>query len=598
VRRGLSAGRVQSVAVRIICDREAEIRAFVSEEYWNITALLAGSSPPPFEARLTKVGSRKLKLKNETQTKELLEELKGSSFIVKKVEKKEAKRSPAPPFTTSKLQQEASRRLRFTAKKTMSVAQRLYEGIALGEEGSVGLITYMRTDSVRIASEALENAREYIEKNYGKEFLPAKARFFKTSKSAQDAHEAIRPTTTTYAPQNIKQYLKNDEFRLYQLIWNRFIASQMNPVVFDQTGIDIQAGHCFFHAQGSIMKFPGFSIVYTEIRDKEDNGNDVKSDSPNTSRLPEVSKGDELTLMSINPQQSFTQPPARFSEATLVKELEEKGIGRPSTYAAIISTIQNRKYAEIEKGRFHPTELGTLVNGLLVENFPNIMDVKFTASMEDNLDMIENGKLTRLKTLEDFYIPFKSELEKAGEEMKDIKREEIPTDLVCDKCGSPMVIKWGKNGKFLACSNYPECKNTGNIAQDENGAISKMEAETTDIICDVCGKNMIIKEGKFGRFLGCSGYPECKNTKPIDTGVKCPQEGCGGSLCERRSRKGKTFFGCSNYPNCTYALWDRPIPEKCPLCGHSFLVEKYYRGKGLVKTCPNKECGYKETAEG
>ena len=598
VRRGLSAGRVQSVAVRIICDREAEIRAFVSEEYWNITALLEGNSPPPFEARLTKVGSRKLKLKNETQTKELLEELKGSSFIVKKVEKKEAKRSPAPPFTTSKLQQEASRRLRFTAKKTMSVAQRLYEGIALGEEGSVGLITYMRTDSVRIASEALENAREYIEKNYGKEFLPAKARFFKASKSAQDAHEAIRPTTTTYAPQNIKQYLKNDEFRLYQLIWNRFIASQMNPVVFDQTGIDIQAGHCFFHAQGSIMKFPGFSIVYTEIRDKEDNGNDVQSDSPNTSRLPEVSKGDELTLISINQQQSFTQPPARFSEATLVKELEEKGIGRPSTYAAIISTIQNRKYAEIEKGRFHPTELGTLVNGLLVENFPNIMDVKFTASMEDNLDMIENGKLTRLKTLEDFYIPFKSELEKAGEEMKNVKREEIPTDLVCDKCGSPMVIKWGKNGKFLACSNYPECKNTGNIAQDENGAISKMEAETTDIICDVCGKNMIIKEGKFGRFLGCSGYPECKNTKPIDTGVKCPREGCGGSICERLSRKGKTFFGCSNYPNCTYALWDRPIPEKCPLCGHPFLVEKYYRGKGLVKTCPNKECGYKETAEG
>jgi len=593
VQRGLSAGRVQSVAVRIICDREAEIQAFVSEEYWNITALLEGNNPPPLEARLTRIDSKKLKLINETQTKELLEELKSASFVVKKVEKKEVKRSPAPPFTTSKLQQEASRKLRFTAKKTMSVAQRLYEGIALGEEGSVGLITYMRTDSVRTASEALENVRDYIEKSYGKEFLPTKARFFKSSKSSQDAHEAIRPTTAAYTPQNIKQYLKNDEFRLYQLIWNRFIASQMNPAIFDQTGIDIQAGRCLFHAQGSIMKFPGFSIVYTETRDKEVNDRDNQS----STILPEVSKGDELALISLDPQQSFTQPPARFSEATLVKELEEKGIGRPSTYAAIISTIQNRKYAELEKGRFHPTELGTIVNGLLVENFPNIMDVQFTASMEDNLDMIEDGKTTRHKTLEAFYTPFKSELEKAGEEMKNVKREEIPTDLACDKCGSPMVIKWGKNGKFLACSNYPECKNTGNIAQDENGAISKMEAETTDIICDVCGKNMIIKEGKFGRFLGCSGYPECKNTKPLDTGVKCPQEGCGGSLCERRSKKGKTFFGCSNYPNCTYALWDRPIPEKCPLCGHPFLVEKYSRGRGIAKTCPNKECGYKERDE-
>ncbi len=593
VQRGLSAGRVQSVAVRIICDREAEIQAFVSEEYWNITALLEGNNPPPLEARLTRIDSKKLKLINETQTKELLEELKSASFVVKKVEKKEVKRSPAPPFTTSKLQQEASRKLRFTAKKTMSVAQRLYEGIALGEEGSVGLITYMRTDSVRTASEALENVRDYIEKSYGKEFLPTKARFFKSSKSSQDAHEAIRPTTAAYTPQNIKQYLKNDEFRLYQLIWNRFIASQMNPAIFDQTGIDIQAGRCLFHAQGSIMKFPGFSIVYTETRDKEVNDRDNQS----STILPEVSKGDELALISLDPQQSFTQPPARFSEATLVKELEEKGIGRPSTYAAIISTIQNRKYAELEKGRFHPTELGTIVNGLLVENFPSIMDVQFTASMEDNLDMIEDGKTTRHKTLEAFYTPFKSELEKAGEEMKNVKREEIPTDLACDKCGSPMVIKWGKNGKFLACSNYPECKNTGNIAQDENGAISKMEAETTDIICDVCGKNMIIKEGKFGRFLGCSGYPECKNTKPLDTGVKCPQEGCGGSLCERRSKKGKTFFGCSNYPNCTYALWDRPIPEKCPLCGHPFLVEKYSRGRGIAKTCPNKECGYKERDE-
>ncbi len=590
VRRGLSAGRVQSVAVRIICDREAEIQAFVSEEYWNITALLEGSNPPPFEARLTKTGARKSKITNETQAKKILEELQHASFIVKKVEKKEVKRSPAPPFTTSKLQQEASRKLRFTAKKTMSVAQRLYEGIALGEEGPVGLITYMRTDSVRVATEAQEEARDYVEKKYGKDFLPARAQIFKSSKSSQDAHEAIRPTSAIYTPQDIKQYLKNDEFQLYKLIWNRFMASQMNPAVFDQTGVDIEAGRCLFHAQGSIMKFPGFTVIYTET---VENG-EALNDAQYGKIIPEISEGDELALLSLEPQQNFTQPPARFSEATLVRELEEKGIGRPSTYAAIISTIQNRKYVTLEKGRFHPTELGTLVNELLVENFPNIMDVKFTASMENLLDMIEEGKTTRHETLEEFYTPFKSELEEAGEKMKDIKREEIPTDIMCDQCKSPMVIKWGKNGKFLACSNYPACKNTGNIAQDENGAISKMQTETTDIICDKCGKNMVIKEGRFGRFLGCSGYPECKNTKPLDTGIQCPREGCGGKLCEKRSKKGKTFFGCSNYPNCTYALWDRPIPEQCPSCGHPFLVEKYYRGKGMIKTCPNKECGYKK----
>ncbi|MBW2673194.1 MAG: type I DNA topoisomerase, partial [Deltaproteobacteria bacterium] len=504
VKRGLSAGRVQSVAVRIICDREADIQAFVSEEYWNITALLEGKEPPPFEARLTKIGSKKLDLTSESQTQEAVDGLKGAPFVVKKVEKKEVKRSPAPPFTTSKLQQEASRKLRFSAKKTMSVAQRLYEGISLGEEGPVGLITYMRTDSVRIAAEALEDARAYIGEVYGKEFIPAKPRVFKSPKSSQDAHEAIRPTATAYPPQQIKPYLKDDEFRLYQLIWNRFISSQMNPAVFDQTGIDIEAGRYRFHAQGSIMKFPGFSIVYTESTDKEDNENEKVAESPDMPVIPDVSEGDELKLVSLEPQQSFTQPPPRFSEATLVKELEEKGIGRPSTYAAIISTIQNRKYVNLEKGRFHPTELGAIVNELLVENFPSIMDIKFTASMEDRLDMIEEGTLTRHKTLDDFYTPFKSELEKAGEEMRDIKREEIPTDLLCDKCGSPMVIKWGKNGKFLACSNYPDCKNTGNIAQDENGAISKAEAESTDILCDECGKSMVIKEGRFGRFLGCS----------------------------------------------------------------------------------------------
>ncbi len=589
VQRGLSAGRVQSVAVRIICDREAEIAAFVSEEYWNVTAMVEGKEPPPFEARLTRIGSKKLKLENESQTKAVLDELKNVPFIVNNVERKEVKRSPSPPFTTSKLQQEASRKLRFSAKKTMSVAQRLYEGIALGEEGSVGLITYMRTDSVRIAAEALDEARKHILERYGKEFLPPKARSFKSAKSSQDAHEAIRPTSTSYMPQDIKKHMKSDEFRLYELIWNRFIASQMNQALFDQTGIDIHAGSCTFHAQGSIMKFPGFTAVYTESTDKEDSENDSAG-----KLLPAVSNGDELRLLSLEPHQSFTQPPSRFSEATLVKELEEKGIGRPSTYASIISTIQNRNYVKLEGSRFQPTDLGAIVNELLVENFPNIMDVKFTASMEDRLDMIEEGRLTRQETLKDFYIPFSSELDKAGKEMREIKREEIPTDLICDKCKSPMVIKWGKNGKFIACSNYPECKNTGNISQDENGAITKAQEQLTDVTCDACGKKMVIKEGRFGRFLGCSAYPECKHTKPLDTGVSCPQEGCDGNLCERRSKRGKIFFGCSRYPDCTYALWDRPLPRSCPLCGSPFLVEKYYRGKGITIKCPHKGCDYKE----
>ena len=362
----------------------------------------------------------------------------------------------------------------------------------------------------------------------------------------------------------------------------------MNPAVFDMTTITVQANQYLFRAQGSVMKFPGFTIVYTESKENGDTEAEIGK------ILPAVARDETLTLISLDPEQHFTQPPPRFSEATLVRELEENGIGRPSTYANILSTIQDREYARMDKGRFHPTELGCLVNELLVNNFGRIVDVEFTASMEEKLDLIEEGKLTRYDTLKEFYTPFEGELDKAKKEMRNVKREEIPTDLICDKCGSSMVIKWGKNGKFIACSNYPECKNTKNFVQNENGEISQVEAEVTDTICDDCGRNMVIKQGKFGRFLGCSGYPECQNTKPLAIGVQCPQDDCDGYLCERRTKKGKVFFGCSNYPNCTYALWDKPIPEECPQCGHPFLTEKHYRGKGTVKVCPNKQCGYKE----
>ena len=588
VKRGLSAGRVQSVAVKIICNREKEIRDFITDEYWTVTATLEGANPPPFNARMVRINGDKTKIENETQVKEIVKELETAEYIVSKIDKKEARRHPAPPFTTSKLQQEASRKLRFPAKKTMRVAQKLYEGIELGKEGYVGLITYMRTDSVRIASEALDEARSFILGNYGTEYLPGKPRVFKTSKASQDAHEAIRPSSVDHRPTDIEEFLSKDEFRLYQLIWNRFMASQMNPAVFDQTIIDISADKYMLQAQGSVMKFPGFTILYTESRENGD------SEDETGKILPDSFVGETLSLKSIDPQQHFTQPPPRFSEATLVRELEENGIGRPSTYAAILSTIQDRDYTRLIKGRFHPTELGTLVNELLVKNFGRIVDVDFTASMEEKLDLIEEGKTSRYETLKEFYTPFEAELEKAKKDMKNVKREEIPTDINCDKCGSLMVIKWGKNGKFIACSNYPACKNTKNFVRDQNGDIKEVEAVSTEGICDVCGRALTIKQGKYGRFLGCTGYPECLHTKPIDVGVTCPRDSCGGYLCERQSKRGKIFFGCSNYPKCTYALWDKPISETCPQCNHPFLVEKVYRGKGTVKVCPNKDCGYKE----
>ncbi len=603
VKRGLSAGRVQSVAVRIICDREREIAAFVPLEYWNIAARLEGDSPPPFEAKLFKISGKKQTVGSKEEAGAIIADLEKSDYVVDTVEKKEVKRHPSPPFTTSKLQQEASRRFRFPAKKTMRLAQKLYEGAELGTEGSVGLITYMRTDSVRVAKEAIEEARSFIKDGYGADFLPPKARIFKSGRRAQDAHEAIRPASLHYPPKQIEQFLSRDEFRLYQLIWNRFIASQMNPAVFDRTTIDIAAGRYLLRAQGSVMKSAGFTVLYMDT--KEDNGADEDAIGLT---LPNVKEKDALSLQSLDSQQNFTQPPPRFTEASLVRELEEKGIGRPSTYASILSTIQDRDYVDLKERRFHPTELGTLVTDLLVENFPNILDIKFTASMEDKLDHIEDGSITRSDTLRDFYGPFESELTKAKTSMRNIKREEVPTDILCEKCGSTMVIKWGKNGRFLACSQYPECKNTMNFTHDENGKVKHVEAKTTDIQCNKCGRTMVVKEGRFGPFLACSGYPECKNTMNAarnEKGDLVPQEApstdvtcevCGKPMAVKRGRYG-SFLGCTGYPECknikklgkdgkvTAAAQESIVTDEvCEKCGKPMAVKRGRFGPFLACT--------------
>jgi DNA topoisomerase-1 len=604
VKRGLSAGRVQSVAVRIVVEREREIAAFKPVEYWTIEADVEGHEPPPFRVRLVKIDGNKAELGNGEDSKKVVEELKAATWTVEKVDRKERKKNPLAPFITSRLQQEAARKLRFTAKKTMALAQRLYEGLELGAEGAVGLITYMRTDSTRLSDDAVAEARNYIAERFGKEYLPDEPVVYKSKKSAQDAHEAIRPTSTQYDPETVRKLLTEaaagnqeklrdveDHVRLYQLIWNRFIACQMKPAVYDQTSIDIKAARYGLRANGQVLKFAGYTQVYTESA--EETG---ESEEDGDRTLPPIAEGETVRVHKIDPEQHFTQPPPRFSEASLVKELEEKGIGRPSTYANILSTIQDRGYVEKKEGRFHPTTLGTKVNDLLVESFPDILDVTFTASMEDGLDSIEEGSRDWVKLLGDFYAPFKVDLEKAVVHMRDLKREEIPTDFKCEKCGSPMVIKWGRNGEFLACSGYPECKNTKEFLRKEDGTIEIAPEPTTDEKCETCGAPMLVKRGRFGEFLACSRYPDCKTTRPISLGVTCPRPGCGGFLTEKRSRRGKVFFGCSNYAKtgCDFVSWDRPVPQQCPQCGAAFLVKRENRRGGGRLRCIADGCGYTE----
>ena len=605
VRRGLSAGRVQSVAVRLVCEREREIRAFESVEYWSLAALLEGRLPPSFKARLVqwqgqKVDNKKFRLENEAHVQEIVRSLDGASWEIGEVEKKERRRYPTPPFVTSKLQQEAARKLGFQPRRTMQLAQHLYEGVELGSEGSVGLITYMRTDSTRVSEDALAAVRQHIQAQFGKNYLPTKPNSFRSKKGAQDAHEAIRPTALEYTPERVRRYMRRDMFQLYSLIWDRFVASQMVPAVYDQTVFEIPVREAVFRATGQQIKFDGFMKVYIEGRDEraaQANGED-ESETPEdlAGMLPDLQKGDALVLLSMEPRQHFTQPPPRYTQASLIKELDERGIGRPSTYAAIISNILDREYVlQSENRSLAPTDLGFLVTDLLVESFPDILNVEFTAGMEDELDKIEDGKEKWTRAMKRFYTPFSRDLKKAEKEMRDVKRQEVPTDIACDKCGAMMVIKWGRNGEFLACPQYPECKNTKNFKRSESGEIGIVAEEEVDETCEQCGRPMLLRWGKFGKFLGCSGYPECKNIqpleKPTDIGVKCPE--CKeGNLKERKSRWGKVFYGCDQYPECKFASWDKPLPTPCPKCGSPILVEKITKRSGRTHRCYKKECGY------
>ncbi|MBI4211481.1 MAG: type I DNA topoisomerase [Deltaproteobacteria bacterium] len=590
VRRGLSAGRVQSVAVRIVCEREAEIQAFTQEEYWSIVANLEGSLPPSFEAKLIKVQSANIDVKNEKDAHDLVASIKSQTFVIVEIAKKERRRNPSPPFITSKLQQEAARKLGFTAKKTMTLAQMLYEGIDIGEEGPVGLITYMRTDSTRVADSALQEVRTFIAEKFGDHLLPSTPNIYKSKRAAQDAHEAVRPTSMRYTPEMVEKFLDRDQYRLYELIWKRFIASQMLPAVFDQTAFDIEASKAYlFRATGQVLKFPGFISVYMEGEDDA-----TEKNEEDNAALPDLQQGETLKLHDLASHQHFTQPPPRYTEASLVKALEELGIGRPSTYASIMSVIQDKEYVKKIENRFHPSDLGKLVNELLVASFPDILDVGFTAQMEQELDDVEEGKRTWVNALRDFYGKFEKTLAEAKDKMRDVKRTAVETDITCEKCGNPMVIKWGRNGEFLACSSYPECKSTKEFQRNDSGKIEIRQQETTDEKCPNCASPMLIKRGRFGKFLACSKYPECKTTKSVTTGVKCPA--CdAGELVERRSKRGKIFYSCNQYPKCSHALWDKPIAKACPTCGHPILVQKYVKKSGqMVISCPQAECGYKE----
>jgi len=523
VRRGLSAGRVQSVALNIVVLREREIEKFIPREYWSLEALLKKSSDNETASFLSLIQSykgEKIELSNETETNEVLDSIKGKEFVVDKITRKERTRKSLAPFITSTLQQDASRKLGFSVRKTMTLAQKLYEGIELGSEGPVGLITYMRTDSVRISDNAIEDVRNFVSNIYGDKYLPEKPNTFKVKKSAQDAHEAIRPTFVEKNPEEVRKYLGKDEYRLYELIWKRFVSSQMNPAIYDQTSVDIKVGEANFRATGSIIKFDGFTRLYTEGREEEDKDQDKKDESK---ILPVLEEGEILNLLNFDPKQHFTQPPPRFTESSLVKELEENGIGRPSTYAAILYTIQDRGYVTSEKKRLSPTLLGCSVNDLLIEGFPEIMDVQFTAEMEEKLDSVEEGNVNWVDLLQGFYKGFSKRLDEAEETLKSLKVEGIPTDISCEECNSPMIVKWGRRGEFLSCSKYPDCKNAKPFEYDEDGKIKIKEKVVPevreDVQCENCGKPMVVRQSRYGKFLGCSGYPECK------TIVKMNKEG-------------------------------------------------------------------------
>jgi DNA topoisomerase-1 len=604
VKRGLSAGRVQSVALRLVCERERDIQRFESEEYWTISARLTPAAPFSGEAgggtqgeagslvaRLWRCQKQKCKIPSAAEAQRIIEMLRSASYRVSKVDRKNQKRHPAPPFITSTLQQEAARKLRFSAKRTMNVAQRLYEGMEVGAEGAVGLITYMRTDSTRIAGDAAQAVRDFIMRQWGKPYLPAKANQFKNKKGAQDAHEAIRPTDVERTPEAVAVHLSKEQLALYTLIWKRFVACQMTPAVIAQTTIDVEAAGFVLRATGSTVQFPGFMSVYVETAESDEAAADT------VGALPTVSEGQQLTLLELLPKQNFTQPPPRFSEASLIHELEEKGIGRPSTYATILSTILDKEYVRLEKQRLLPTELGLLINDLLVANFPAIVDAEFTARMEESLDAVETGQHPYVELLERFYEQFAVTVEEAKRNMLNLRSDGLKTDLDCPKCQRKLLIKASRNGPFLACSGYPKCRFTSNYARDAKGIVQLMAEAPLSETCDQCGRPMLLRQGRFGSFLACSGYPQCRNTRPVGTGLRCPKPGCDGELTQRTSRQGRRFYGCSRYPACKTAFWDRPVAELCPACGAPVLLEKVGKKSGAKLVCPNPDCRYERPLE-
>ncbi len=571
---GLSAGRVQSVALRLICEREREIEAFEPEEYWTIDAVFITKDGEEVEGRLERIDGKKARVTEAEQAHGIVERLTGKDFYVASLKQKTRRVNPFPPFITSTLQRAAANRMRFTSKRTMAVAQQLYEGLSIGGE-NVGLITYMRTDSTRMAGEAVAEARDHIASAFGKQFCAEKPRHYRTKKGAQDAHEAIRPTSVARTPESLKSHLTTDQFRLYQLIWRRFVATQMAQAVYENTTLMIEADGHAFKATGSVVAFPGWTSAYSAVRA------DVKE-------LPALKEGEALGTKSIDANQRFTKPPGRYSEATLIKTLESNGIGRPSTYATIVETLKKRKYVSLDKRLFAPTELGRTVWNLLEQVFSDIFSVDFTAHMESDLDRVESGEDAWADVVGEFYRPFKNRLDDVEGRIDDLKQSLIKeTEIPCEKCGSVMVEKWGRNGRFLACSAYPKCKFSRPVEGEEPPEF--------DVKCQECGAPMLLKHGRFGQFLGCSNYPECKTTMPLPTGVSCPQEKCDGALVQRRSKRGRTFYGCTRYPECSFAIWDRPVPVTCPSCQASFMVEKTTKNRGKELVC--LECGERTSPE-
>src|SRR4051795_8940964 len=604
VKQGLSAGRVQSVALKMVCGRQAEIDAFQSEEYWNLGADLKGAVPPPFNARLQRIGGKKAEVGTGEEAARIVRDLETGKFVVARVERKESRQRTSPPFITSRLQQEAARRYGFSVKRTMGIAQGLYEGKEIGGRGAVGLITYMRTDSTRVADEALTGGREYIGATYGPDALPEKPNVYSSKEGAQDAHEAIRPTSFDLPPDAVRDFLKDEEWKLYKLIWDRFIASQMLPAVFDVTQVDVENGPYVLRASGKVLKRPGFLAVYRETPDEDaaPNGDDTEG------LLPPLREGETLERVKVTAEQKFTQPPAQYSEATLVKALEENGIGRPSTYASILSVLTDRDYVERLEGRFRPTTLGRLVNGMLQKGFHDILNEGYTASLEEQLDRIEDGQLPWKRAVADFDEKFSRDLETAGEQMPNVKKDGIPLDESCPDCGSPLLMRFGRFGPFVACSNYPDCKYTRNVEEPaaETPAAGDGSAAAEDAAPpgEVCGRPMALKRSRFGTFYGCTGYPECKNIRktgpkaapPKPTGVPCPE--CGkGEIVEKRSHRGKVFWSCDRYPDCKFSLWKKPIARECPDCAAPFLLEKVTKKNGVQYVCNTEGCGFVEDAE-